>query len=116
MAPTVLYSSNSIDAAPSAAPVDVEVFSNSSYNITLQWGPPPEIDRNGILLYYQIAVTESETGTEFQWTSSELNTTRGSLHPHYHYECRVAASTAVGSGPFSPVETIRTFPAGIYIS
>ena len=91
----------------------MEVLSNSSYNITIQWSPPPEIDRNGVILYYQINVTETETGTEFTWTSSENNTTRDSLHPHYHYECRVAASTVVGIGPYSAVETVQTLPAGI---
>ena len=100
-------------AAPSAAPLEVEASSNSSYNITIQWSSPPEIDRNGVIVYYEIHVTETETGNEFRWTSTELNTTLGSLHAYYHYDCRVAAHTAAGTGPFSTVEIIQTLPAGM---
>ena len=99
-------------AAPSAAPLAVQAFPSSSYNITILWSPPPEIDRNGVIIYYEIQLTETETGTEFQWTSPELTTTRGSLHPHFHYEFRVAARTSIGTGPSSAVETVQTLPAG----
>ncbi|CAI8005516.1 Receptor-type tyrosine-protein phosphatase F [Geodia barretti] len=100
-----------LEAAPSAAPLAVQAFPNSSYNITILWSPPPEIDRNGVIIYYEIQLTETENGTEFQWTSPELTTTRGSLHPHFHYEFRVAAHTSIGTGPFSAVETVQTLPA-----
>jgi hypothetical protein len=100
-----------LEAVPSAAPLAVQAFSNSSYNITILWSPPPEIDRNGVIIYYEIQLTETETGTEFQWTSPELTTTRGSLHPHFHYEFRVAARTSIGTGPSSAVETVQTLPA-----
>ena len=99
-------------AAPSAVPHAVQAFPNSSYNITILWSPPPEIDRNDVIIYYEIQLTETETGTEFQWTAPELTTTRDSLHPHFHYEIRVAAHTSVGTGPFSAVETVQTLPAG----
>ena len=66
-----------------------------------------------MIIYYDIQLTETETGTEFQWTSPELTTTRGSLHPHFHYEFRVAARTSVGTGPSSAVETVQTLPAGM---
>lgn len=98
--------------APSAAPLQVDVTANSPYNITITWTPPPEIDRNGIILYYKIRVRESETETNFQWTSSELISTHDLLHPFYHYECRVAAHNLAGTGPFSTAESVQTMPAG----
>jgi hypothetical protein len=100
-----------LEAAPSAAPLAVQAFPNSSYNITILWTPPPKIDRNGVIIYYEIQLTETENGTEFEWTSPELTTTRSSLHPHFHYEFRVAAHTSVGTGPFSAVEIVQTLPA-----
>ena len=98
--------------APSAAPLSVQASSNSPYRISLQWSPPPEINRNGMILSYQLRLVEVETEEVHEATSTELNAVVASLHPHYNYECKVAAHTAAGAGPFSDSQSVQTQSAG----
>ena len=87
---------------PSASPQLLTGSVESSTLILLSWNPPPPYDRNGEIVYYLIHMNERETGR--YWTLPVFNrkTTAyiGSLHPYYHYECRVAAHT-IGLGPYS---------------
>ena len=96
-----LCHSHNFITAPSAAPLNVQVSLKGPYSITLEWSPPPPIDRNGVIIYYQLKLEEVETETVLEWTSPELMTTRNSLHPHFNYNCSVAAHTSAGTGPFS---------------
>ena len=98
--------------APSAAPLSVQVSSKGPYSITLEWSPPPPIDRNGVIIYYQLKLEEVETETVLEWTSPELMTTRNSLHPHFNYKCSVAAHTSAGTGPFSGELQVQTLSTG----
>lgn len=58
-------------------------------------------------------MVETETATVHDWTSSEEIAARDSLHPHYNYECSVAAHTAGGTGPYSQSQTVQTLSTGI---
>lgn len=78
----------------------------------MKWSPPPLIDRNGVILYYESQITEVETGQTQMLTSSQLNVSFESLHPHYNYQCKVAAHTAAGTGPYSDVQLVQTHSAG----
>ena len=72
------------------------------------WSPPPAIDINGIIEKYVVYVTENETSQ--MWTFFAFNDEDivvGSLHPHYHYDCRVAAFT-IAEGTLSNVVTVQT--------
>lgn len=104
----------SLIAAPSAAPLNLVASSNSPYRVTLQWSPPPLIDRNGVILYYKSQIREVETGQTHTLTSYQLNVSFESLHPHYNYQCKVAAHTAAGTGPYSDVQLVQTQSAGIF--
>lgn len=90
----------------------MQVISKGPYSITLQWSPPPHIDRNGVIIYYQLKLEEAETEAVLELTSPELMTTLNSLHPHFNYECSVAAHTSAGTGPFSGALRIQTLSAG----
>ena len=65
-----------------------------------------------MIINYVVNVTGVETGEQLQLiTQSETVNVTG-LTPYTTYLCIVAASTAIGSGPFSTVTTIQTLPAG----
>ena len=87
---------------PSGPPESLTVSVESSTLILLSWEPPPPYDRNGEIVYYLIHMYEQETGRF--WTLPVFNARTsayvGSLHPYYHYECRVAAHTTA-LGPYS---------------
>ena len=72
------------------------------------WSPPRAIHINGIIQKYVVKITENETGQ--MWTFFAFNDEDivvGSLHPHYHYDCRVAAFT-IAEGTLSSVVTVQT--------
>ena len=74
----------------------------------LMWSPPPAIHINGIIEKYVVYVTENETNQ--MWTFFAFNDEDivvGSLHPHYHYDCRVSAFT-IAEGTLSSVVTVQT--------
>ena len=72
------------------------------------WSPPRAIHINGIIQKYVVKITENETGQ--MWTFFAFNDEDivvGSLHPHYHYDCRVAAFT-IAEGALTNVVTVQT--------
>ena len=71
------------------------------------WFPPPAIQINGIIMKYVVNVTERETNQTWTFISFAQYIIVGFLHPHYHYECRVAAFT-IAEGTLSSVVTVQT--------
>ena len=98
--------------APSGPPQAVAANVNDSRSIYVIWDPPTPEDRNGIILSYVINVTGVETGEQIQLTSGSESVNVTALTPYTTYFCIVAASTVVGSGPFSRGISIRTPEAG----
>ena len=88
--------------APSAAPQNPSSthFAGSSTSLNLTWYPPPIEDRNGIVLYYIIVMTELETGAQFEFSSNFTFIYLDSLHAYYSYTFQIAAVT-ISQGPFS---------------
>ena len=84
----------------------------NSTHIYLSWDHPPEDLHHGVIHYYQLNITEQETGRVFQQTSEETEITIGPLHPHYTYHCAVSAVT-VDEGPYITI-TVRTHEDGRY--
>lgn len=83
----------------------------TSSSLTLQWIAPPFEQTNGAIQYYEIEVTELDTGMMFTTTSTGIVIQIPNLHPHYTYVSRVAAFT-VGIGPYSDPITVQLDPAG----
>ena len=75
--------------------------------LSFTWLPPPPVDINGILLYYQVDLREIETGRRWTFYSLSEGLSLGSLHPYFTYQCEIAAHT-VARGPFSEPIQIRT--------
>jgi hypothetical protein len=61
---------------------------------------PPPADHNGIIRYYAVNLTETDTGVQFQIESETTAKFILSLHPSYTYDVVVAAVT-IAIGPYS---------------
>ena len=91
---------------PTAPPASVNATSINPYVISLLWEQPPPVHQNGIIQYYIVYVSETNTGRFWTFYSVDPSLLVSALHPYYVYECDVAAIT-VGTGPFATV-TVQT--------
>ena len=80
------------------------------------WSPPPLEQQNGPIIGYVVELIETASGrmrtnqtdsTTFQWDS---------LHPNYAYQCRVAARTEAGRGPYTQYISVEMPEAGMSVS
>ena len=90
----------------------------SSTQIMVTWEDVPEIDRNGIIINYEIQ-TEPLDFPEDIFIDT-LNTTNFSISvtnlvEHVFYNISVRAYTSVGPGPYSDTVMERTFDDGIVL-
>ncbi|CAI8037191.1 Phosphatidylinositol phosphatase PTPRQ [Geodia barretti] len=90
------------EAAPSAPPYSLLLNPTSPQALTISWEPPPIESRNGMIRRYRIRLWEEETMTERRINTLSNATVFAvdDLHPYYHYNVSVAATT-VDIGPFS---------------
>ena len=72
--------------------------SRDSNSISLSWSPPLLSERNGLIQYYLVNVTETDTGMDYGHVSLSTNFTLFALHPFYTYVIMVTSVT-VGPGP-----------------
>ncbi len=80
--------------------------------ILLWWVPPLPIEVNGVLKYYIVELTETETGrVRGGLVTVNTSLTVRTLHPYYHYSARVAAYTT-GIGPYSDPFYVQTNESG----
>jgi len=75
--------------------------------LSFTWLPPPPVDINGILLYYEADLREIETGQRWTFYVLGEGLRLGSLNSFFTYQCEVAAHT-VARGPFSNPIQIMT--------
>ena len=103
--------------APLGYPLNLNSVTVSSTEIAVSWNEVPEIDRNGIIVQYQVEFNQS---TFDEISTSNLTTTDGSqlmveldgLEEYVDYSVRVRAYTSVGPGPFSVAVVNRTLEDG----
>ena len=79
------------------------------------WQPPPLEEINGDIHRYTLLIVESETGRQFEVTTNETQITINSLHPYYHYMCRVRAETSQ-PGPYSVAISVHLLQEGMLLS
>ena len=101
----------SLPVAPSSPPQSVGGVAQSPTVLFFTWSPPPPVDINGILLYYEVDLREIETGQRWTFFALGDDLRLGSLHPYFTYQCEVAAHT-VGRGPFSDPFQLKTLETG----
>ena len=103
-------------AAPAIAPLNVisEVVSPTS--ISTVWEEIPPIDRNGIIIMYEVLYVPFET-FDGAISADIVNTTDlfyllESLQEYVSYNISVRAYTRIGSGPYSVPIDNQTLEAG----
>ena len=84
----------------------------TSRSALLTWDPPLPEEQNGIIINYIINVTEADSGVSFQLFSANTSLLVESLLPFTSYNLLIAASTSVGTGPFSRLLTLQTLQDG----
>lgn len=99
--------------APSSHPTELRVDEIASRHAFLLWNPPILEDQNGVIRSYTLNITEENTGTVFQITTSGTEILLDFLHPAYTYTCAVAAVT-IAPGPYSQPLVITTTPDGMF--
>ena len=57
---------------------------------------------------YTVAVRNVDTGETYELSTAETSLTVGTLKPYMNYQFTVAASTAIGQGPFTHQFSVRT--------
>ena len=106
-------------SAPSGEPEDVRTVSLSPTYFLLEWDPPLEEDRNGVLTGYRL-VLEWEVGQEYRVNTTHTSYNFTQLQQGTTYYCAVAAYTAIGTGPyyttsvstpFAPTSTVTSTPS-----
>ena len=98
---------------PDAPPRNLNGSAVNSTSLFLSWEIPPSEQQNGIIRQYLVNVSELETGSGIELSTTDTNITVSGLHPFYHYECNVSAVT-IGAGPYTLPITIQTLQAGMY--
>ena len=105
----------SVLTVPTAPPQSFTVTVLGPRSLRLSWTPPPSDQQNGEILGYTVTVANVETGREEESNTTSTSYSPSSLHPYYTYQCKVAAFTSVGLGPFSGVVSRRTRQAGKFL-
>ena len=100
------------DLVPSSAPQNLTGETLTSRQILLAWDPPLLRDHNGIITSYIVRLNALSTGEQLQFVATSNNFTVSSLSPYTVYDCAVAATTSVGTGPFSEAITLKTMEEG----
>ena len=87
--------------APSSAPANPRTFLVTAESARLVWSPPVPGSENGIIRGYHINLTETNTTKQWDLISVDTRLLLDFLHPHYTYQCMIAAVT-INVGPFTP--------------
>ena len=98
-------------SVPAGYPRNFSAIVNSPRSVSLKWNPVLPEERNGIITGYIINITAVERGEAMQLQSQSINITVD-VYPYTSYTFIIAATTSVGSGPYSTVITVRTPPEG----
>ena len=94
------------ESVPSSAPT-IESVSPGSTTILVVWGPIDEIDRNGVIILYEVRYTDNlittndSEQTYINVSASVTEVKLKSLLVDTYYKIQVRGITIVGPGPFS---------------
>ena len=96
--------------APAVAPQNPSSTTINATAVQVQWEEVPEIDRNGIVMFYEVQVDPARfQNVHYENVSgSELVLVVDGLEEYVDYNFTVRAYTSAGPGPFSDVTTNTT--------
>ena len=79
------------------------------------WTPPLEYNQNGIIERYQIEISDEDNITiPYSTNGTIVMLTVTELRPYHTYNCRIAAETRAGIGPFTSAIIIQTLEDGMF--
>lgn len=100
----------SLSSGPAIPPPNVTVEVNSSTSVYVVWEEIPEIDRNGIILSYQVRYQSIREGSSSESvTTNDVEVDISDLEEYTNYSISVRARTRAGFGGFSDPVMIQTF-------
>ena len=85
---------------PSGPPQDIHALTLSSTSIRVEWSPPLDSERNGIIIRYTVQYT-SQTGETNSVDTPSTRTVVKGLDIFMRYSFTVKAWNVVGAGPKS---------------
>ena len=93
--------------APAAAPQNTSSTTINDTAIRVLWEEVPEIDRNGIIIYYEVRVdpAQFQDVRYVNVSGSELVLMVDGLEEFVEYNFTVRAYTVAGPGPFGDITT-----------
>ena len=83
--------------------------------ITFSWEAPLFEERNGVIILYDLIITLLGSSNDQHYTAYSTTYTVSGLIPYSYYTYAVAASTAIGVGPYSAVTTVMTMEDGEHL-
>ena len=100
--------------APTGSPLNQHGSAINSTAIIFTWDHPAVDARNGLITGYSLILLEQATNlsTSYSQTGGRIELIVSNLHPYYDYECRIAAETRMGRGPYGPTFITTTLQAG----
>ena len=108
-----MFIGNFTFVVPADPPRNPDVEALGPRSILVSWEPPPPLTQNGFIVFYTLILTHNISGQEKMYNSTNTSLTLSGLSPYTWYQCAVAASTAIGRGPFSDLVTIQTPQDGV---
>jgi len=98
-------------SVPAGSPLNVSSTNVTSSSARLQWDPPAQRHRNGIIVLYEVMyrlkdnyIDDWTTNTSDPWIVIE------GLEPDHDYQFQIRAYTSQGSGPWSDQHVLQTLP------
>lgn len=82
----------------------------SPSELVATWSSPAE--PNGVILFYTIQCSSSDTSTTTFVSGNRTRTTVTGLVPYTNYSCYIFGNTSVGAGNSSAVRSARTDESG----
>ena len=86
----------------------MQVNITSVYTASVSWAPPPADEQNGVIRSYTVRLTNVVTRERSEFTTTSTSYQLSSLQANTQYGVMVAASTRVGTGPFSQSVALET--------
>ena len=90
-----------INLVPSGEPQNIRAEVLSSISFQLEWSPPLEEHRNGVIMGYKIRVERGGVDQVYTIDTPSINYTITGLERGTTYHYSLAAYTIIGTGPYS---------------
>lgn len=91
---------------PSGPPLNVKALTMSSTSILVEWSPPSELDRNGIITHYIVKYSSLDSESSINTTDNATQILVRNLRKYTNYSFTVRAVNKIGVGPPS-VDNVR---------